>query len=44
MHALTFQRARPFDVALFVEARFELQQHRHLFAVLDRLKQRFDDG
>ncbi len=44
MDALAFQRPRPFDVALFVEARFQLHQHRHLLAVFDRLQQRLHDG
>src|SRR5262245_27181839 len=37
-----FKSLRPLDVRLFVEARLEFDQHRHLFAVLGGLDQRFD--
>ncbi len=33
MHALTFECARPFDVALFVEARLQLDDHRDLLSL-----------
>ena len=38
--ALVFERSRPLDVTLFVEARLELEQHGDLFAVARRLEQR----
>ena len=37
--AVFFQLARPADVALFVEAGLQLQQHRNLLAVFSRLQQ-----
>ncbi len=43
VHAVFFQLARPLDVALFVEARFQLQQHRDLLAVFHRLQQGVHD-
>src|SRR5215213_10840079 len=41
MDALLFQHTRPADVALFIEARLELHQDRHLFSPLDRFEQGF---
>ena len=41
--AVGFQRPGPLDIALFIEAGFQLHQHRHLFAVLDGVHQRRDD-
>ena len=43
MHALAFQRASPFDIALFVEARLQLYHHSHLLAAVDGLQQRIYD-
>ena len=43
MHALVLERARPADVALLVEARLELHQHRHLLPLTARLEERLDD-
>ena len=37
--ALFLEGAGPLDVALFVKARFELYQHRHLLAVAGRFQQ-----
>ena len=39
MDALALQSSGPFDVAFFVEARFQFHQHRYLLAVFDRLQQ-----
>ena len=44
VHALAFQRPRPLDIALLIEARLQLDQHGDLLAFLHRLQQRFDDG
>ena len=43
VRADALQVARPMDVVLFVEARFELDQHRDLLAVLGSFDQRVDD-
>ncbi len=43
VNAVFFQLARPLDVALLVEARFQFQQHRDLLAVLRRVDQRIHD-
>ena len=42
MYAVFFQLACPLDVALFVEARFQLQQHRDLLAVFHCFQQGID--
>jgi len=44
VYAGTFQRARPYDVVFFVEARLELDEHRNMFAVFAGFHQRINDG
>ena len=43
VHAALLERARPLDVALLVEARLELDDRRHLLAVLGGARERLDD-
>ncbi len=39
----TLQRARPADVAFFVETRLQFDEHRDLLLVVPRLEQRVND-
>ena len=43
MHPRLFESPSPTDIGLFVESRFDFDQHRHLFAALGRINQRIDD-
>ncbi len=43
MDALALQRTGPFDVALFVETRFQFHQHGNLLAVFDGFEKRLDN-
>ena len=43
MDSLALQSPGPFNIALLIEASFQLHQHRDLLAFLDCLEQRFHD-
>ena len=43
VHAALLERARPLDVRLLVEARLQLDERRHLLAVLGRARERLHD-
>ena len=44
MHAFIFKFPGPFNVVLFIESSFELNQHRNLLAVDASCHQRIDNG